>query len=261
LEPSTSLGLGSAAAPQARAVEAGRGLTWWTDAWALFTRAAGMWIVLLLVLVVAAILIGTMRMVGLLAVSLLAPVLIGSLMIAARKVEVGGALGFDDLLAGFRTNFGSLVLLGVLLLGAHALVLVLFAVLGMGAILGALGVMVGAAAGDLDGSTSDLFAVLGAGSAVAILLMVLLMFIIAALVCMALWFAPALIALDGAAPLEAVKLSIAASLKNIMPFLVYGILSLVAAVLATIPALLGWIVLLPVMVLTVYVSYKDVFGH
>jgi hypothetical protein len=30
---------------------------------------------------------------------------------------------------------------------------------------------------------------------------------------------------------------------------------------ATIPAGLGWIVLLPVLVLTVYVSYKDVFGR
>jgi hypothetical protein len=261
LEPSTDQVPGSAAAPLARALEVGRGLCWWTDGWALFTRAAGMWIALLLVLIVAAILIGSIRLVGLLAVVLLAPVAMGSLMTAARTVEGGGALGFDDLLTGFRANFSSLVLLGVFLLGANALISILSVVLGMGTLLGALGVMVGVSAGGFEAGTSDLFAVLGAGSALVILLMLLLTLIIAALIGMALWFAPALVALDGAAPVEAVRLSVAASLKNIMPFLVYGVLGLLAAVLATIPALLGWIVLLPIMVLTVYVSYKDAFGR
>jgi uncharacterized membrane protein len=57
------------------------------------------------------------------------------------------------------------------------------------------------------------------------------------------------------------KASLAACLKNVVPFLVYGVLYIVAAIVASIPFGLGWIVLVPVLMLTVYVSYKDVFGH
>jgi uncharacterized membrane protein len=39
------------------------------------------------------------------------------------------------------------------------------------------------------------------------------------------------------------------------------VIQLVLAVVASIPFGLGWLVLLPVMLLTVYVSYRDVFGE
>jgi len=45
-----------------------------------------------------------------------------------------------------------------------------------------------------------------------------------------------------------------------VPFLVYGVLYLVAAIVASIPFGLGWILLVPVLMLTMYVSYKDIFG-
>ncbi len=65
---------------------------------------------------------------------------------------------------------------------------------------------------------------------------------------------------DRPAPVEAMKASFAACLKNTVPFLVYGALYLVAAIVASIPFGLGWIVLVPVLMLTMYVSYKDIFG-
>jgi uncharacterized membrane protein len=46
-----------------------------------------------------------------------------------------------------------------------------------------------------------------------------------------------------------------------MAFLIYGVIYLVAAVIASIPFGLGWIVLVPVLLHTVHVSYKDVFGE
>jgi uncharacterized membrane protein len=45
-----------------------------------------------------------------------------------------------------------------------------------------------------------------------------------------------------------------------LPFLVYGVVYVVAAIVASIPFGLGWIVLLPVLMLTVYVSYRDIYG-
>jgi uncharacterized membrane protein len=42
--------------------------------------------------------------------------------------------------------------------------------------------------------------------------------------------------------------------------LLYGLIYVVAAVIASVPFGLGWIVLIPVLMLTVYTSYRDVFG-
>ena len=52
-------------------------------------------------------------------------------------------------------------------------------------------------------------------------------------VAMAIWFAPALVVLRDVAPVEAMKASFAACLKNTVPLLVYGALYLVAAAVAT----------------------------
>ena len=40
---------------------------------------------------------------------------------------------------------------------------------------------------------------------------------------MLIWFAPLLVVFNGLPPLEAMKLSFAACLKNMLPFLVYGV--------------------------------------
>ena len=74
------------------------------------------------------------------------------------------------------------------------------------------------------------------------------------------WFAPTLIVLnDEIGIIEAMKLSFMGCLKNILPFLIYGIVGLILMVLATIPLALGWLVLAPVFLGTVYVGYKDIF--
>jgi uncharacterized membrane protein len=48
-------------------------------------------------------------------------------------------------------------------------------------------------------------------------------------------------------------------LRNVVPFLVYGAIGIVLAILATIPFGLGWFVLAPVTIATVYASYCDIF--
>jgi uncharacterized membrane protein len=76
---------------------------------------------------------------------------------------------------------------------------------------------------------------------------------------MAVWFAPALIVLKGQEPWEAMKLSFMGSIKNILPFLLYGVVWIGLAIVATIPLLLGWLVLGPVTVASIYASYCDIF--
>jgi len=231
-----------------RAVDAGRGLAWWSEAWPLFTRAAGMWIVLAVLLIVIFVVVGMIPVLGTLALSLAAPVFGGGLLLAARKVDAGGALEIGDLFAGFRDKPGPLLTLGALLLVATLLIGGVGAVLGLGAVMGIF-------AGGVGQSPGTIFAALGAGALAALVMLAL-----ALVVAMAFWFAPALVVLRNAAPVPALKASFAGCLNNIVPMLLYGVLYIVAAVVASIPFGLGWIVLLPLLLLTAYTSYRDVFA-
>lgn len=241
--------LDTAAAPMPRSVEAGRALAWWTEAWPLFTRAALMGIVLLLALLVIYVGIGWIPVLGGLAASLATPVFAGSLMLAARKVDGGGALEIGDLVAGFRDRLGPLLVLGALLLLVSIALGAIAALLGFGAFLGAV-------AGGVAERPGAVLAALATGLlALAVVLALLVP------VAMAFWFAPALVALRDVAPVQALKSSFSACLKNILPLLVYGVLYLVAATVASIPFGLGWILLLPLLVLTVYTSFRDIYGE
>jgi uncharacterized membrane protein len=233
---------------QPRSVDANRGITWWSDAWALFTPNAGMWIVMGLVFIVIFVVLSAIPFLGSLAGSLLAPVFVGSWMLAARKVESGGALALDDLFSGFKNKLTPLLVLGALLLAATLVIMMAVGALGFGA---AIGMM----AGGVQHSAGGMMAAMGAG-----MLALLVALALGLLVAMALWFAPALVVFQDVAPMDALKASFAANLKNVMAFLVYSVIYLVAAIVASIPFGLGWLVLVPVALLTVYVSYKDVFA-
>jgi len=58
----------------------------------------------------------------------------------------------------------------------------------------------------------------------------------------------------------AIKQSFGACLKNIVPFLIYGVVAFVLSIVATIPFGLGWLVLGPVLAASVYTAYQDIFG-
>src|SRR4249920_3026388 len=70
---------------------------------------------------------------------------------------------------------------------------------------------------------------------------------------MSIWLAPLLVALDGVPAFDAMKLSLRACLKNILPIIVYGMLMILAGILAMIPLFLGFFVLAPVMLAATYV--------
>jgi uncharacterized membrane protein len=55
------------------------------------------------------------------------------------------------------------------------------------------------------------------------------------------------------------KASFAGSMVNVLPFLVYGVVGVVLAIVASIPLMLGWLVLLPVSVASIYTSYCDIY--
>jgi uncharacterized membrane protein len=236
--------------PQPRTVDAGRGLSWWTDAWALFVKSAALWVVFGVIVFVALFVLGLLFFIGAVVGALVLPVFMGGWMLAARKVDGGGTLEMNDLFSCFKGGkLSPLLVVGALFLAGMAVIGVVASVLGFGAIAG---LMMGGAHHDV----SSMMAGMGVGMVAMLVALVL-----GTLVGMALWFAPPLVVFRGMAPVDAMRLSFSASLKNLVPFLLYGLIYIVASIVATVLLFgLGWLVLGPLAMLTLYVSYRDVFG-
>src|SRR6185312_14672543 len=86
-----------------------------------------------------------------------------------------------------------------------------------------------------------------------------LYFILTVIVKGALWFAPALIAFHGMPTMHAVRWSVYAALANVGAMLLYGTLLVALLFVAALPSGLGLIVAMPVMAISTYVGYREVF--
>ena len=231
---------------EGQAVPAGRGWAWWTEAWALFRRQPGTWILVIVVFVAISIAIGIIPFLGNIAGYILGPIFAGGLMLGCHELARGGELRVGHLFAGFQDHLGRLALLGVAyLLMFLVAFIVAFAVAGAGLGLGWLIGMGDARPGGISTMTMLLAAL------VALALMIP--------AAMAIWFAPALVVQNDFAVGDALKASFSASLRNFVPFLVYGAAFLGLGILASIPLMLGWFVLGPALIASVYTAYRDIF--
>lgn len=242
----------AASGNEPRAVDGGQGWNWIAEAWELFKKSPGVWIGNFVLFMVITIVLSVVPVIGHIASHLLGPVMMGGLMLGCRALTRGEPFEIAHLFAGFKTNTAQLVMIGVLMVIASLIVLgvaVLVVMLaGGGTLIAAL--WGGTAAGLLAGGTFLLLAMFGL--LVAALLAIPLL--------MAVWFAPALVMFRNLAAIDAMKLSFNACLKNVVPFLVYGLITLVLSVLASIPAMLGWLVFAPVLIASVYTGYRDIFA-
>jgi uncharacterized membrane protein len=98
-----------------------------------------------------------------------------------------------------------------------------------------------------------------AAMGVTFLLAMLVMTALLLPVVMAVWLAAPLVVFHEHGPLEAMKGSFMGCLKNTLPFLIYGVVLFVFMILATLPLLLGWLVLGPVFAASIYASYRDIY--
>jgi len=231
--------------PQGRGVPMGNGWTWLADAWTLFRKAAGTWIGMIVTLAVIVIVAHLIPLIGAIAMQILWPVFVGGLMLASRTIDQGGAAQFSQLFAGFQHRTGTLVVLGVIWL---VLSIVIVAI-----VVGITGVQVFALMGA--GGGADQIVAVALTALLAFLLILALMLPLV----MATWFAPALIVFHDLGVGAAMKASFIGCLKNVLPFLLYGVLALIAGVIASIPLFLGWLVLAPVLTASVYTSYRDIY--
>jgi uncharacterized membrane protein len=236
-----------------RTVDAGRGWNWIADGWELFKKNPGVWIVNLILFVVIYMLLNFVPIIGHIATYLVAPVMMGGLMLGCRALDRGEKFEVEHLFAGFKTNTSQLVMLGVFNL---IILLLIFCVAAVAVLLAGGGAIFAAIAGE--GLTG---ALLGGALMVFMLIGALVVVLLAIPLVMAQWFAPCLVVLRNMAATDAMVTSFNACLKNMIPFLVYGVIGLILGVAASIPALLGWLVLIPVFIASVYTGYRDIFAE
>jgi uncharacterized membrane protein len=164
-------------------------------------------------------------------------------MLGCAALERGQPLQVAHLFAGFRQHTNPLVIVGLLYLAASAaIVLLVVLVVGVPFMMTMMRGMQG---------PPWLSPMLLLGGLVALALYLPLV--------MATWFAPALVALHDMKPVDALKASFIGCLKNIVPFLIFGLVMLGLAVLATLPMLLGLLVYGPLLVASVYTGYRDIY--
>jgi hypothetical protein len=225
-----------------RAVDSSRGWGWIQDGWGLFRKHPGMWIVLIIIFGLLIVAMNLVPFIGVLASVLLVPVFVAGLMVGCQTVARGGDLELAHLFAGFRRNTGQLMLVGVI-----GFVLTVVAMIPMTIVMGA-----GFFAAGVGATSLPTFGL-------SMILAILLSFALFVPINMAMWFASALVMLQDQSAPRAIGQSFRGCVKNIVPFLVYGVIVFVLAMLAALTFGLGWLVLGPVVLCSVYVAYRDIF--
>jgi uncharacterized membrane protein len=227
--------------PVGRGVSMGQGLSWIGGGWRLFKQNPGTWVGVVLILVGMSALSSFLGKLGDVLMFLLSPIFAAGLMLGCRAQEEGEPLEIGHLFAGFKANPLNLILVGlVYLLVVVGVVMVASLVFGAGL-----------AATFMSGNFQ---AALG-----PLIVLLALALILGVPVMMAYYYAATLVALNQVGVIEAVKGGFLGGLKNILPLLAYTIVTLILFVLAAIPLLLGWLVMTPVAIASMYSSYRDVF--
>jgi len=226
-----------------RSVDAGRGLAWFSEGFAIFRQAPLIWAAIAVIAFVVFLVLGFIPFIGQLAGTFVSVLLGGGMMLGCRALARADDLTVGHLFAAFQSHASQLLVVGALYIAGLLLVIVAAGLLGGGAAFA----LFRGGAGEIGSAVSS------------IILLVLLVLALSLPLVMALWFAPALVVLNDLPAVDAMKLSFRGCLRNIVPFLVYGVIGLVAAVLATIPLMLGWLVLMPVIVGSIYAAHRDIF--
>ena len=228
--------------------EVGDGWTWIAQGWTLFAKAPLMWVISMVIVFVVMIAVSLVPMIGSLVFQVLQAVIAGGFVVACRSLEKGDDFDLEHLFAGFKKRFAPLAIVGLLLLAGWVGIILVFGVFVGFSVLGAF------LTGDPEAMMASMMASIGVimlGTLVAVGLSVPLM--------AAYWFAPALVMMHDMKPVEAMKASFFGCFRNFVPFILYGLIMLVAAIVAVIPFGLGMLVWMPLALTSTYVAYRRIF--
>lgn len=242
----------------ARRVPAKRGMDWILGGFALFRRSPVIWIVLILIYLLIAAALSLLGVFGLILFNLVAPVLIAGFMIGCRELENGEELEIRHLFAGFQQHAPQLITVGGLYMAGFIIIIGIMST-------GIDEATMQAIQSGKELTPEEAEAILSGGFLLSWLSGLLLLFPLI----MAYWFAPPLAVFHGLSGWAAMKESFKACLRNIAPFFLYSLVLMILLAIASIPmktqatavlSLIALFVMIPTMVASLYMSYKDVYA-
>lgn len=245
----------SSNSPTVKSVPFINGWHWIVAGFRMYRENPVMWVILFVIYFLIMMPVSIVPIIGSIASTLLAPVFAAGMMLGCRAMEQEQDLEINHLFAGFKHNTAQLVAVGgIYMLGL--LVVAMLVVLAM------------------DKESVELLASgrdLNPEQASQILLPVLIALLFVLPLVMAYWFAPVLVVLNDMKALDAMKLSLIACCKNMLPFLAYGLVYSVFFVvgisllslgsLAVVLVGLAMFLVIPSMMTSLYASYADIFDH
>jgi len=232
--------------PEGHNCPASAGWHWYGAAWRIFkVRPLAWWAVLILAFGVFW--LGSLIPLGSLLASVFLPVLMAGMGSCARSQLQSGGFQISQVFDGFRHRSVPLFQAGLIYL--------LMGVLGMGFLSlfssGSVSAVYVGSMAERQMAMRALFT--GAGAAMWVYVIVM------SVAMSAILFAPYLIFEHNMSAQQAMVASFKACFKNVPATLVWMLGYVVWAIAASIPVFLGWLVLVPVVLLTVYVAYRDIF--
>jgi len=192
---------------------------------------------------------------GILFAIILMPVWMAGLMRVCRALEYSEKIERGYILAGFGSRVKQLFVVGAILFLGIQIITYVMVTLG----------------GDALNTIQENFkihqdpnalmeALLAPGSGVEVSLMVG-MFLFFGLM-LATQFAPMLVFFNQMSARQALQASLFGTFRNIVPYMVYSLIMQVIALLASIiPLKLGWLIMLPIGLVSMYVAYRDIFSE
>jgi uncharacterized membrane protein len=240
-----------------RIVDASHGWRWIAEGILIFRKNPPQWLFLIAVLFVGTRILFAIPLIGVIAV-LVAPNFLAGLAHGAQALEQGKPLRLGYLASGFLKNATQLITIGAVSLVGQFLMLMAMLLVGGDGISTVSKTM---AAGT---ATPETMAAMHTAAPRMMMAMIVGIGVALPLI-MAVWFAPLLVFFDDVKPLPALVASLWACLKNILPLLIYGLAVLVPMVILAPLSLamrqpdLGLWLLAPILVPSLYASYKDLF--
>lgn len=229
---------------QVAEVSPGRGVSWLGEALGLFRRAPMAWIGLTSGWLIVTFGLLLIPVLGVVIANFLQPVFFASFAITALRQAAGEPVAMGDLFLGFRRNVRALINLGAILLIAEFGILLLMVFLGLPT----------GGEGEKAPTMAEYMTLLRGKEWI-----LLVGLAVTALVKGAVWFAPPLIALHDMPTTHAMRWSLYAALANFGAMILYGFSLVVLFFVAMIPWGLGLLLAIPLMVISTYIGYREVF--
>lgn len=232
-----------------RAVDAGEGINWISQAWAMVKEKLGMWVLINIIFFAVILVVSMIPFINFF-VSFITPILIGGIIAISEKQRKTGEVEIGLLFAGFQQKFGALFAVGAINFGISLIGGIIAIMIGGTALLS---IMLEMSQG---GQVSPETIMALSGS----LFYIFVIMAVAGLVGAAMtWFAPALIMNHDFKVGAAISASLKAVSKNILPGILFFVVLAIIMFISAIPLGLGLLITFPIMYVGYYTSYRSLF--